>query len=192
MIPYNNCNGLALVYGAAMLLILPVNWVLAIVFAALFHELCHYIAIRLMGSRVNGVMVTHTGAIMQAEPLSAMEELFCALAGPAGSILLFFCYRWVPRIAVCAGAQGFFNLLPLYPLDGGRIYRILMEFWFPRWSDAICRRTEDLLVLFIFLLGIWLSVGCMLGSGPVFLALLVLSRVSGGKIPCKQGKVRVQ
>lgn len=192
MLPYINCNGLALIYGAAMLLILPLNWVMSVVLAGLFHELCHYFAIRLTESRVHDVSVTCSGAVMQVTSLSDMQELFCALAGPAGSILLFFSYRWIPRIALCAGVQGLFNLLPLYPLDGGRIYRILMDLWFPRWADTICRRTEYLLVLIVFVLAFWLSAGCKLGSGPIFLALLFLSRVPGGKIPCKQRKVRVQ
>ena len=192
MFPHINCNGLAMIYGAAMLLILPLNWVVAVVIAAVFHELCHYLAIRLIGSRVTGVLVSHIGAVMEAAPLSAMQELLCALAGPAGSILLFFCCRWIPRIALCAGVQGFFNLLPLYPLDGGRIYRILMELWFPRRSDSICRRTACLLMVIVLLLGLWFSVGCGLGPGPLFLSLLLLSRLTGGKIPCKQGKVRVQ
>ena len=192
MIPSINCNGAAMVHGAAMLLILPLNWILAIFFAALFHELCHYLAIRLAGGKVTGVSITHNGAVMQVTPLSARQELVCSLAGPAGSILLFFCCQWIPRTALCAGVQGFFNLLPMYPLDGGRIYRILMNFWFPRLGARICRWTEHLMAVTVFLLGVWLSVGCRLGTGPIFLSLLLLSRVVGGKISCKHGKVRVQ
>lgn len=187
-----NCSGLALVFAAAMVLVLPINWILSFFLAALFHELCHYFAIRLTKGHVCGIIITHNGVIMQAASLSAMQELFCALAGPAGSFLLFSCYRWVPRIALCAGVQGLFNLLPVYPLDGGRSFRILMECWFPRQAEGICRWTEYLLIFVVFALGLWLCAGVGLGLAPIFLSLLLLSRMLSGKIPCKQGKVRVQ
>jgi len=187
-----NCSALAFLYGAAFLLILPLNWILSFFAAALFHELCHYMAICLTGNTVHEIVVSHDGTVMATSPMPPLQELICALAGPMGGVLLFLCYPWIPRIALCAGAQGLFNLLPLYPMDGGRIFRSLMELLCPRYAAVLCRWVKNMTIFAIFLLGLWLCAGLRLGFGPAFLIIALLSRALDGKIPCKQGKLRVQ
>ena len=110
----------ACLMGAFLLLTLPLNWLLSALAAAAFHELCHGAAILLLGGRIWGVRIGSGGAVMETEPLSSGKELVCALAGPAGSLLLVLTFRIFPRVAVCALVQGAFNLLPVFPLDGGR------------------------------------------------------------------------
>lgn len=166
---------------------MPLSWVLAFVSAALFHELCHYLAIRLTGNAVYEVAVSSEGMIMSTMLMQPWQELLCALAGPMGSLLLFLLYPWIPRIGLCAGVQGLFNLLPLYPLDGGRAFRILAERWFPRHWASICRWIERIVVLCVCLLGLWVSVGLRLGTGPIFLTAAVLSRTCSEKFLANRG-----
>ena len=113
----------ACLMGAFLLLTLPLNWLLSALAVAAFHELCHGAAILLLGGRIWGVRISAGGAVMETEPLSSGKELVCALAGPAGSLLLVLTFRIFPRVAVCALVQGAFNLLPVFPLDGGRALR---------------------------------------------------------------------
>lgn len=116
-------NGGAYIRLVILLLILPINWVIAAIAAALFHELSHYTALRVLNIPVHRLEILGFGARMETGEMSEKEELLCALAGPAGSFLLLTFARWIPRIALCALIQGIFNLLPVKNLDGGRALR---------------------------------------------------------------------
>ncbi len=110
----------ALLLGAVLLLILPLNWMLGALFAAGFHELCHILAILLTGGCVHAIRIGIQGAVIHTSPMERRQELLCAVAGPAGSLLLWILYPVMPRLALCGLIHGLFNLIPVYPLDGGR------------------------------------------------------------------------
>ena len=117
----------AYIFLAILILTVPVPWVAAALFAAYIHELCHIIVIILSNSCVYSIVVGASGAKLYTSPLSRFQELFCAAAGPCGSLLLLCFYKWIPRIALCGLIQGLFNLLPFYPMDGGRIFRCIKD-----------------------------------------------------------------
>ena len=110
-----------------LLLSVPLRWILAAMGAAVFHELCHWTAIRFSGGQVHGLILRAAGMVMETDPMLPGRELVCALAGPAGSFLLAILYEYTPLLSLCGLVQGCFNLLPLYPLDGGRAVRCLLE-----------------------------------------------------------------
>lgn len=106
---------------AALLLMLPLQWVAAMLIAAAFHECCHCVAVLAMGGKIHCVTIGTNGAVMEISPMSENKELVAALAGPIGSILLILLVRILPRVALCGAVQGVYNLMPLLPLDGGRV-----------------------------------------------------------------------
>lgn len=59
--------------------------------------------------------------------MSPGRELLCVLAGPAVSFSLLALARFFPRIAICGLVQGIYNLLPIYPLDGGKALRCMVS-----------------------------------------------------------------
>ena len=139
---------------AALLLLLPVRWVFAAVVAAAVHELGHYLAIRLCGGAVYRVRIGTGGTQMETAPMQRFRELICAAAGPAGSFFLLFFAKWIPLTAICGFVQGAFNLLPLFPLDGGRMIRCGIQMLFPKRYAGVLKYTEC--GIMVFLLAVFL------------------------------------
>lgn len=179
--------------GALFCLVLPVEWILAAITAALFHELCHILAVYLTGGRIYSINIGTGGAIMDSSPMSLWKEFICILAGPAGSFSLLLFDDFIPQIAICGFMQGIFNLLPIYPLDGGRIFYCICKMVFPEnQANRICRLVKYCLLFLIICFGVFLSFFQKLEFFPVMVSLILLSRVSGGKFSCKEGNLRVQ
>ena len=100
--------------------------------AAAFHELGHWIALRILGAKAAALRLSVLGAAMEVDSgrLSYGRELAAVLAGPAGNLLAALALtaaargRWPAAVGanlvLCA-----FNLLPIRPLDGGRALYLL-------------------------------------------------------------------
>lgn len=97
--------------------------------AALLHELAHYAVLRLCGVRAARFTLTGLGAslyVPELHRLSYGAELLSAAAGPLMNLLLWVLLSLTGReeLTLFAGAQmvlGVLNLLPVRPMDGGRI-----------------------------------------------------------------------
>lgn len=113
----------AMIFLAVLLLVLPIQWVVAVLLAAVIHECCHAAAVYLLGSSIERISIGRRGIVMEVRPMSAIREIACAMAGPLGSILLLTLAPKFPRTAICGLVHGLYNLIPLFPLDGGRVLR---------------------------------------------------------------------
>lgn len=120
----------ALLTPAAFLLLTPAPaLLLALLLAALCHELAHYAVLRLYGIRAAQFTLTGLGAslyVPELHRLSYGAELLSAAAGPLINLLLWVLLSLTGRdeLSLFAGAQmvlGVLNLLPVRPMDGGRI-----------------------------------------------------------------------
>ncbi len=120
----------ALLTPAAFLLLTDTPALLAaLLLAALLHELAHYAVLRLFGVRTARFTVTGLGATLcvpELHRLSYGAELLSAAAGPLMNLLLWVVLSLTGRdeLTLFAGAQmvlGILNLLPVRPMDGGRI-----------------------------------------------------------------------
>lgn len=176
-----------------MLLVLPLQWILAAVFAAAFHELCHWAAVYLCGGRMLEFHAGAAGAVMETGDLTLGQELFCALAGPLGALFLLLVAGIFPRIAVCAVFQSAYNLLPLYPLDGGRAVRCATQMLFHgEGADKVCTAIETGCMMLCVCVGVYGTVWLKLGNMPLLMAGAICFRGISGKRPCKPWRKRVQ
>lgn len=179
--------------AAAAILILPIPWFFSAIAAATFHELCHWISLRLMGKKIRSLTISCRGAILETEPLTTNQELICALAGPLGSLSMLGLLQFFPGMVLCATIHGMYNLLPLYPLDGGRaIHCACKRFLSPNAAKKFCNTVEILVGALILLAGISTALVFRLGFFPVLFSLIIAGRCLLRKIPCKAAKLGVQ
>jgi Zn-dependent protease len=114
--------------------LLPLMLTIALFGSVLIHELGHALAARRYGIQTQQIMLLPIGgvAILDSAPSEPIHELWIALAGPATSFLLagvtwlaFFVTdnQLAEHLAMINLALGVFNLIPAFPLDGGRALR---------------------------------------------------------------------
>lgn len=105
----------------------------------LFHELSHSWVARARGIDVHGITLFFFGGVsrLRQEPTRASDEFLMAIVGPLASAVLglfFLSLKFVlPEGTLVAGLAGWlgtinialavFNMLPGFPLDGGRVLR---------------------------------------------------------------------
>jgi Zn-dependent protease/CBS domain-containing protein len=126
-------------------------------FASLvLHELSHSIVARRFGLQIQGITLFVFGGVaeMETEPAEPKAELLMAIAGPIFSGLLAAGFLGGAAIAEAQGLSepvvavmrylalingvlAGFNLMPAFPLDGGRVLRAAL--W--RWKGDVHRAT---------------------------------------------------
>lgn len=122
-------------------------WIVAAATAALFfgsvlaHELSHAIVARRFGLKVDGITLFIFGGAtaLEGDSRSPREEALIAVAGPATSIAIGAVCLGLglvvgqPQLGALIGWLGFinialgvFNLIPGFPMDGGRVLRAVL------------------------------------------------------------------
>ena len=177
-------DGFCLIMLSFLLLTCPPRWLAASILAAAFHELCHLGAIWLLGGQVLSFRAGARGAVLEVAELSSWREALAAAAGPVGSLLLLLLAGVFPSLALCGLGQGLFNLLPVFPLDGGRIlFRILEALGLRKQAEKITAVVS------------WLTLGAV-GGGCVLLgaplAALFILPLAFRNISCKESRGIVQ
>lgn len=127
-------------------------------FSIIFHELSHSLLARRYGLPMKGITLFIFGGVaeMSEEPKTPRAELSMAIAGPVSSIILGLCFLAVKTAGKkvgfpvpVVGVIGYlafinfllaaFNMIPAFPLDGGRVLRAILWKWKNnfRWATGI-------------------------------------------------------
>lgn len=183
----------ACLLGAVLLLVLPLRWLLAWVAAALIHEGAHILAVYACGGKVRGIEVGAIGAKIAVAPMSPGREAICALAGPIGGFAALLFVRWLPAVALFAFLQSACNLIPLYPLDGGRALRCLLELALgPERAENISAACNRLLLFVLLAAGFYAVIRWQRDILFLLVPLALLLKCLPRKIPCKRGPLGLQ
>jgi Zn-dependent protease len=138
-------------------------WIVAGATAALFfasvlaHELSHALVARRVGLKVEGITLFIFGGAtsIDSDSRTPREEALIAIAGPATSLAIGAVLVGIdvfveqPQIGALVGwlgviniALGAFNLIPGFPMDGGRVLRALL--WRLRGDRLVATRNAAL------------------------------------------------
>lgn len=136
-----------------ILLFLPLQWIIGWLFAALVHEFGHLLALKLLKIKIHTIKVSIGGASISTEAISPIKEAICTLAGPAAGLSILRISHLLPHTALFALVQSAYNLLPVYPLDGGRVLRCILSAIFRPNIAMVVGNTVTGIVIIGFLLG---------------------------------------
>lgn len=132
--------------------------------SVLLHELGHALVARRMRVPVHSITLFAFGGVAEvdAESPSPTAELAIAVAGPAVSLLIAAAAALAVHLGAANLIMALFNLLPGYPMDGGRVLRATL--WF---------LNDDLLPATRVTTQVGRACGWLLGLGALALAVAV-------------------
>lgn len=166
---------------------------------ALQHEFAHAYAAEKLGYTLHKIVLMPYGAVLDGDlqSLSIKDEISVALAGPLCNLLtaVFFAALWwfAPTMYAFTDTAcqvslsiALVNLLPAYPLDGGRVLHCLLvraylkktpsEGKAEQKARALCRTLSLLVSLLLFTLFI---VSACMGKWQTYLCLFALFLLIG-------------
>ena len=159
--------GLFLVFNGLVATISFLILVSLILFSIVAHELGHAFCARAFGYDTKRVVITPLGGYAQinVEDFEGTEaEYYISAAGPfvnfaiAGMLIpfAFFSVEHTRYLMMLNAAIALFNLIPAYPLDGGRMLRCLLTKKFGVVDGTIIScKVSYVLSLFIVALGLY-------------------------------------
>ena len=148
---------------------------LGLFISIVLHELSHSLVARSYGIPMKGITLFIFGGVaeMDDEPPSPKAEFMMAVVGPLASLVIALLsyqihifgkqYGWsvpINGIFLYLGfinlALAIFNLLPGYPLDGGRMLRSALWYWKKniRWATRISSQIGAAFGLGLIMLGV--------------------------------------
>ena len=144
-------------YGTLAKVVEGILFILALFLCVVLHEYGHALTARRYGIKTRDITLYPIGGVARLErlPEKPIEELWVALMGPAVNVVIaaiVFLYLFVTNslgpmneLTIASGSflerlmwvnisLVLFNLIPAFPMDGGRVLRALLATAHPDWD----------------------------------------------------------
>ena len=173
-------------------------------FSIVVHELAHSLVARRFDMPIRGITLFVFGGVaeMAEEPTSAKGELLMAIAGPAMSLAVAAVFTVLaalgsdfdlaaPAVTVADYLAfintilALFNLVPAFPLDGGRVLRALLWGWKGDivWATRIAATSGGLFGFVLIAFGLVSAIGGNIVGGIwLFVLGLFLRAAAAGAV----------
>jgi len=169
-------------------------------FSIVFHELSHSLVARHFSMPITGITLFIFGGVaeLHEEPRSARSEFWMAVAGPVSSMILgtviliiaVISNSGLPRpvfgLLYYLGSTNWllavFNLVPAFPLDGGRVLRSVLWHWKKNFALAtrIASGVGGAFGMFLIVLGgVYVFRGYFVGGVWLFFIGMFLHGAAG-------------
>ena len=149
---------------------------LGLFLSIILHELSHSLVARRFGIPMKGITLFIFGGVaeMSEEPPSARAEFLTAIIGPVSSVLIAVVFYGILQVGEAADwppavngvlfylvwvnfILALFNLLPAFPLDGGRVLRSVLWSWKKNlsWATMVSSRVGSAFGVLFIAWGLW-------------------------------------
>lgn len=155
-----------------------------VLISVILHELGHLLGLLLCGCKPDKIVFHAFGVAINTGKLTFEKMLLTAISGPASSFLLagLFYFMFPPLFPVnlCIGAV---NVIPVLPLDGGRVVHTVLTKAIGRKSAGIISKLAGIFVGLVAMpLGIYLFFRSGFNVSLLLMAAFVLAEAFN-KIP---------
>jgi Zn-dependent protease len=196
---FSTFRGLRLGFSQVELWSLAVIAAVLSVFSLYAHELAHALVARAYGIPVRTISLFLLGGMahITRESPTPRAEFLIAIAGPlssiglgiVGALVSWSLWGAAPAVAVLGLWMatmniplGIFNLVPAFPLDGGRVLRGLL--WFAGqdvgWANTVSARVGQLAAAGLLFSGVWILFDGSSGAlGGLWLILIAWFMYAG-------------
>lgn len=149
---------------------------LGLFISIIVHEFSHSLVARKYDIHMKGITLFIFGGVAEAaeDPPNAKAEFMMSIVGPVSSVAIGLVFHWlsvtatygqwpdavsgiVRYIAFINFLLAGFNLIPAFPLDGGRVFRAILWHFKGnlRWATRIASQTGYAFGMFLVALGLW-------------------------------------
>lgn len=151
------------------------------------HEYGHYLMLRKLGYEAEQIIFSVYGSRLESHShYQPKDEILIALAGPMINVIFIVCtvalwwvvpsiYLFTETFVFCNLVVLVFNLLPIYPLDGGRVVLAISSLKIKRKklekiSSRVCL-VLGVIVLILFIVSLFIKINYNLLFIGIFLTL---------------------
>ncbi len=160
----------------------------------ILHEFGHYFVAKILGYKLNKIVFMPYGVSLngQGNIIKKRDEFLIAIAGPLVNFVLVIlcvalwwifpiCYSYTLDFVACNLCLGLFNLMPVFPLDGGRMFVAVLSSKIKKYKVIKIMKIVSGLFSGLFLILFFLSVFTKLNFTYFFIAVFLFSSALDGK-----------